>query len=997
MPQETHPPGERPASASRVAASAPRPRWPVSATGARQPASATSLGSPPRRPASGADLLAGGPPRGGAQPAAGSGPPRQRPLSAARLCGSATLAPRAHRVATGETSDESSFTQPAVATAAVQRRSATLAPIAHRVATGETSDEPSFMQPAVATAASALRRVRPVSASRSKSFGLLPGLGASGVSLPPAAAPQRPHDSSKEAPAACALAPAAAPPPLSSPDEAPLPRAEVPAQILPESPAGGQATPRWGSETPLQPQTSYEPSFMQPAVATAASALRRVRPVSASRSKSFGLLPGLGASGVSLPPAAAPQRPHDSSKEAPAACALAPAAAPPPLSSPDEAPLPRAEVPAQILPESPAGGQATPRWGSETPLQPQAAPPSACHDVTTQQAAVSEADDVSPGGEGCGGPGGHRRLLSNSSATEVPEDDDWSPRELDTSVSLSCSDGFGGRSGELLDAAAPCNGARGAACREQGGARSPRSGARCPTASDVITASARHHSGGSGASRDSVAVRGGASANPPRESHAGGQATPRWGGEAPLQLQAALPSAGLGAEADEASPQVEAPLPREEAPAQSLPESPAGGQATPRWGSETPLQPQAALPSACHDVTAQQAAVSEADTVSPSGEGCGGPRGRSAPLSESSLIGAPEGDDWSLQQLDTSASARSSRCSSPRGGSGRGLPELSAPSRVDDSWMREVSQRLAQGTACTKVGRNGKPYLRKFRIDSKTSELELLGGWMVHFAVPLDDIVDVFQGLSSKELVVFRKNHRKASTDDELAKFAMVLKTSSRTISLIFCSEEERNTVGVFLAVHLQSRKRGATCAPVTADPGPPAPTGAPEGRNAKVAYPDSSVYEGQYRNRLRHGQGVLTLADGKSYACQWSEGKPHGTGEERWPDKTFFSGCFLDGLRHGEGTMSYPDGSSYVGEFARGQFNGQGVFKRADGSCYRGGFSDGLIHGEGYMEFSSGAWKRYAGQWKDGLYHGAGTLTDCQGDTISGQFVAGQLPHQAL
>jgi hypothetical protein len=354
----------------------------------------------------------------------------------------------------------------------------------------------------------------------------------------------------------------------------------------------------------------------------------------------------------------------------------------------------------------------------------------------------------------------------------------------------------------------------------------------------------------------------------------------------------------------------------------------------------------------------------------------------------------------------------------PSEGSERSLLDLDT-SAVHDTWIHEVSQQLAQDMECTKVGRNGKPYPRKLRVDSKNLMLELLGGSEGDVGVPLDGLVDVLQGLCSKELVTFHKRYRKASAEEELAKLAIVLQTPARTFSLIFRSEAQCLVVGIFVTTLLKSRNcapavcarfREGTCAPAIVDPGrlvfrPP------EGGKAKVVYQDCSTYEGQFRNYMRHGQGVLKLSDGTTYECQWSEDKQHGAGVERCPDKSFFSGSYSRGERHGPGELTWPDGSAYVGEFARGRAHGQGVLARTDGTVYRGTFSEGCMCGEGHIEWKgsscsyrgqfshnsphgqgtmlweSGDWKSYEGQWKDGLYHGMGTLVDRWGVTVSGQF----------
>ena len=58
------------------------------------------------------------------------------------------------------------------------------------------------------------------------------------------------------------------------------------------------------------------------------------------------------------------------------------------------------------------------------------------------------------------------------------------------------------------------------------------------------------------------------------------------------------------------------------------------------------------------------------------------------------------------------------------------------------------------------------------------------------------------------------------------------------------------------------------------------------------MKYTDGSFYEGEFRYRLKHGNGKLTNADG-----------------------TYHEGLFKDDkIYHGKGAMKYADGSVYEG-----------------------------------------------------------------------------------
>ena len=57
--------------------------------------------------------------------------------------------------------------------------------------------------------------------------------------------------------------------------------------------------------------------------------------------------------------------------------------------------------------------------------------------------------------------------------------------------------------------------------------------------------------------------------------------------------------------------------------------------------------------------------------------------------------------------------------------------------------------------------------------------------------------------------------------------------------------------------------------------------------------YTDKTVYEGQWSNRLKHGQGI-----------------------ETWPNGYVYTGTFDNSEWHGQGILIFPDGSKYEGEF---------------------------------------------------------------------------------
>ena len=119
--------------------------------------------------------------------------------------------------------------------------------------------------------------------------------------------------------------------------------------------------------------------------------------------------------------------------------------------------------------------------------------------------------------------------------------------------------------------------------------------------------------------------------------------------------------------------------------------------------------------------------------------------------------------------------------------------------------------------------------------------------------------------------------------------------------------------------------------------------------------------YEGEWRDGKYHGQGVLTLADGRRYEGEYRDGKKNGQGVFTWPDGRRYEGAWRDSKRHGLGAQTWPNGVRYEGEWRDGKFHGQGVLTKparvrvvegehtGDWSYYKGAFNEGRRWGGEY------------------------------------------------
>jgi hypothetical protein len=79
-------------------------------------------------------------------------------------------------------------------------------------------------------------------------------------------------------------------------------------------------------------------------------------------------------------------------------------------------------------------------------------------------------------------------------------------------------------------------------------------------------------------------------------------------------------------------------------------------------------------------------------------------------------------------------------------------------------------------------------------------------------------------------------------------------------------------------------------------------------------------LYDGQWKNGLMHGQGMLKLPSGDEYTGSFRAGKANGVG--RYIDITgeVYDGPFVDGQRHGKGTTTLPSGQQYTSLWSYGR-----------------------------------------------------------------------------
>lgn len=94
---------------------------------------------------------------------------------------------------------------------------------------------------------------------------------------------------------------------------------------------------------------------------------------------------------------------------------------------------------------------------------------------------------------------------------------------------------------------------------------------------------------------------------------------------------------------------------------------------------------------------------------------------------------------------------------------------------------------------------------------------------------------------------------------------------------------------------------------------------------NGKETRKNGDIYQGDYRNGLKHGKGKIIY----------------------YLKKDVFDGEFINGVFNGRGELTNANGDSYNGEFQNGERHGTGILKTKDFK-YNGQFYKGKFDGQG-------------------------------------------------
>lgn len=183
------------------------------------------------------------------------------------------------------------------------------------------------------------------------------------------------------------------------------------------------------------------------------------------------------------------------------------------------------------------------------------------------------------------------------------------------------------------------------------------------------------------------------------------------------------------------------------------------------------------------------------------------------------------------------------------------------------------------------------------------------------------------------------------------------------------------------------------------------------DGAVAAIVGQSNARYEGEWRDGLPHGDGVLVYDDASNvrYEGQFVRGKRDGSGQMRYASGNLYVGQWRDDVKRGFGVMKWMGpplsldaresrrdaDTDVLHEVYEGQWLddcqhgfGRHVWlhtRQKEKNYYEGEFRAGLRHGLGIFYYANGA--RYEGAWRENVKDGIGTFFYEDGRVFHGAF----------
>ena len=154
------------------------------------------------------------------------------------------------------------------------------------------------------------------------------------------------------------------------------------------------------------------------------------------------------------------------------------------------------------------------------------------------------------------------------------------------------------------------------------------------------------------------------------------------------------------------------------------------------------------------------------------------------------------------------------------------------------------------------------------------------------------------------------------------------------------------------------------------------------------LTFANGDVYEGDFKNHKRDGDGHQSYANGGDYRGQWRRGMRDGVGDYALRDVEKYSGEWARDLRHGNGTWAgtRPEDRevSYAGDWADDKRSGPAKSADADGATFEGDYVAD-VRSRGVLDLANG--DVYEGHFAISGRHGLGECAYATGGVFVGEW----------
>ena len=158
------------------------------------------------------------------------------------------------------------------------------------------------------------------------------------------------------------------------------------------------------------------------------------------------------------------------------------------------------------------------------------------------------------------------------------------------------------------------------------------------------------------------------------------------------------------------------------------------------------------------------------------------------------------------------------------------------------------------------------------------------------------------------------------------------------------------------------------------------------------MEYENGDKYEGEFKNNLKEGKGIMNYNNGDIYDGEWKNDLRDGKGKMIYEEKKeeFEGEWENDKEKNGEGMIIYKDNINdngiYIGKLINSKRECEyGIMNYNNGDKYEGEFKNNLREGKGIMNYNNG--DKYEGEWKNNLREGKGIYYYNNNDKYEGEY----------